>query len=263
MPGLGGMGAARGYTAEMKARNAQGPRPMWLLSENRRAVLVTLVACLLSAGVITLAVARWEPMGDLVRNDHVGFLLMCCVQVWTTMTVLHVTVSWMTYRGLTSDAFERAIMADPAWRNRRQGVTRLGSQLLGEGPAAWPVTVSVLALVVVVALVLRPSLRGIPIALGMALVMVAAAWFNVVVAYALHYARIDTRHDSLRFPGEEPRGLGDYFYLAVGVQATFGVTDVEVRTRELRRVITGQSLLAFVFNSVIIATIVSLLLGMD
>lgn len=122
-------------------------------------------------------------------------------------------------------------------------------------------TVSILALIVVAALLLRPALREFPLALGMTLVMVAASWLNVVLAYAVHYARLNVDGDVLGFPGERATGLSDYVYLSVGVQTTFATTDVEVRTRELRRVVTGQSLLAFVFTSVIVAIIISLIIG--
>lgn len=241
------------------------PRSMWLLSEHRRVAIVMIGGWLVSAGVLTLAFMYWEPITALVRTDLLGFLLLCSVLVWTTMTVLHIALTWIAYRGLIGDEFSYAITADPEWRKweqRRQWESRVVLRLFGKGPASWPVTVSVLALIVVVALVLRPSIREIPLVLGMALAMVVAAWLDVVVAYALYYARLGTAHDVFAFPGEEARGLSDYFYVALGVQTAFGTAGVEVLTRELRRVVIGQSLLAFAFNSVILAMILSLLLGL-
>lgn len=235
------------------------PRSRWLLSENRRAMIATVTTCVLSAGILTLAVMRWEPLTGLLGRDFIGYLLMCSVFVWMLLTVLHTALTWAAYRGLAGEDFERAVVADPAWRKWRGAEHRSG--LLLNGPTSWPVTVSVLALIVVVALVLRPALREMPLALGMALVMVAASWLNAVVVYALHYARMDATGDAFAFPGERPREFSDYLYIALGVQSTFGVTDVEVMTRELRRFVSGQSLLAFAFNTVIVAMILSLFLG--
>lgn len=45
------------------------------------------------------------------------------------------------------------------------------------------------------------------------------------------------------------------------MQATFGTTDVEVRSRELRSQVLSQSLLAFVYNTVIVGMVISLLLS--
>ena len=239
------------------------PRTIWLLSENRRTTVAAVVASALTAVVLSLAVTRWEPLVGLVRTDPTAFMLLCCVLVWTLMTVLHTTLTLLAYRGFEGDEFTRAINADPAWRKRsesaRHGALRW---LMGEGPSSWPVTVSVLSLIVVMAMVLRPALRAIPLALGMALLMVAVSWLNIAVMYALQYARMDAEGRAFAFPGERPRALSDYLYIAIGVQTTFGTTDVEVLTRDLRRYVMGQGILAFVFNSVIVAMIISLLLGL-
>jgi uncharacterized membrane protein len=45
------------------------------------------------------------------------------------------------------------------------------------------------------------------------------------------------------------------------VQTAFTTSDVELRTAEIRRVVMGHGVLAFAFNSVIIAVLVSLLVG--
>lgn len=63
------------------------------------------------------------------------------------------------------------------------------------------------------------------------------------------------------FPGDEEPGWVNHLYLAVSVSATFGATDVSVRTRAMRRTVMSHAVLAFVFNSVIIVAAISLMLG--
>ena len=90
------------------------------------------------------------------------------------------------------------------------------------------------------------------------------SWINVVVMYAVHYARLDLTggRRSFTFPDDDAeRSFADYVYLAVGAQATFGVTDVSTATSQARRLLTGHSLIAFLFNTVIIALVVSLLVA--
>jgi uncharacterized membrane protein len=123
------------------------------------------------------------------------------------------------------------------------------------------VHVSILALLAVGGILVTPALRGSQSVLVVALVMVAGSWVNVLVAYGVHYARLDARTRGFSFPGGQEREFVDYLYLAVAVQTTFGTTDVSATNTATRRAVMGHSTLAFVFNSVLIAMIVSLLLG--
>ena len=53
----------------------------------------------------------------------------------------------------------------------------------------------------------------------------------------------------------------DFFYLAVQVATTFASADVSVTTTKARRLITANSLISFGFNTVIVALLVSVLVG--
>lgn len=55
--------------------------------------------------------------------------------------------------------------------------------------------------------------------------------------------------------------FSDYLYVGLMGQATFGTTDVAITSALLRRTMTAQSLVAFVFNTVVVAMLVSLMLG--
>ena len=116
------------------------------------------------------------------------------------------------------------------------------------------------------------------------IVAVVMSWFVVVLSYTVHYARKDAEHPGLRFPSEAPgvlvvppagygtnpqpdrrdgdegqHGLTDYFYFSLTVATTFGATDVDVMTTRMRRTVTGHAALAFLFNTVIIALLVTAL----
>ena len=52
---------------------------------------------------------------------------------------------------------------------------------------------------------------------------------------------------------------GDYVYFAVSVGTTPGTTDVQVDSRHMRRVVTAHALIAFAFNTVILALVLSAL----
>lgn len=192
-----------------------------------------------------------------------------CVLAWGFFAAIHSVLTHRAYRDATGIEF----LADDAEATPERPTTRRarvwnwfrqwwrGWWVMGNDAPSWSVQVSVLALIVVALIMVTPVLRSSQGLLVAALAMVAASWANVAVMYAVHYARIDARDGGLGFPGDEPRAFVDYLYLALAVQTTFGTTDVEIRTRQLRRTAIGHGALAFVFNSVIIAMIISLLLG--
>ena len=65
----------------------------------------------------------------------------------------------------------------------------------------------------------------------------------------------------LDFPGSEEPSFTDYLYMSIAVQTTFGTTDVDVQTRVMRRVVLRHCVLAFGFNTVIVAILISHLLS--
>lgn len=236
------------------------PRSMWLLAEGRRSTIALAMALPLAIGAVMLLTTLFDDLAAVLRSDATARALVGAVVAWTLFTTLHIVLTWLSYRGLAGEEFRRAVAADPSWQKDGSRPTWV-RVLLGIGPASWSVSVSVLALVVVVAMLLQPALRAVPVATVLALAMVGTSWLNVAVAYAVHHARSDHGRDMFAFPGEAPTRFVDYLYLSVGVQATFGATDVQVRTSPGRRQIMTQAVLAFGFNTVIIGMVLSLLVG--
>ena len=142
--------------------------------------------------------------------------------------------------------------ADRSWRRR----------LLHVDPnvdlAVW---FSAFALAAAVALAATGvSARSAVLAVG-TVVLVVGAWVDVLVSFAADYARRDHRAGGLDFPGERPEAFADYVYFSAAVTTTFGPTDVTVTTREVRRLVLLHALVAFVFNTVVLALLISTLLG--
>lgn len=63
----------------------------------------------------------------------------------------------------------------------------------------------------------------------------------------------------LTFPGDEGVVFSDCVYLSSQVQTTFSSSDVTVETTLARRMVTGHTLVAFAFNTVIIALLIAVL----
>ena len=100
---------------------------------------------------------------------------------------------------------------------------------------------------------------------------VAASWLMVQLVFALHYAHeyYDENpecdgHDmkGLNFPGGEFPDYWDFVHFAVIIGVAFATADVEFTSRQLRRIGTVHSLVAFAFNAIIVALTINLLAGL-
>jgi uncharacterized membrane protein len=160
----------------------------------------------------------------------------------------------------------------PGERSRARGLT-----CLGISPAAAPNWIAILrggsngpsiailcAGVGLIGAALLPRVEHVgtgPLVTGaltaLSLLSLALCWLALTAGFAVHYVRMDVRHNGLRFPGTDQPGLGDYVYFSVSVATTFGTTDVEVVHPRLRHMVTGHGVLAFVFNTVILAMVVN------
>ena len=70
------------------------------------------------------------------------------------------------------------------------------------------------------------------------------------------------RRPFLAFPDDGPKGLHDYGYVATQVLSTFATSDVGVTTTAGRRAVTTLAIAALVFNTVVVALLVSAFLGL-
>jgi hypothetical protein len=93
----------------------------------------------------------------------------------------------------------------------------------------------------------------------MALGLVVVACICVLVAFAVALPADNLVEDeaALDFPGGETAARADYAYFALSVMTTFGMTDVTVLSREMRRAVAANATIAFVFNTVIVAGMVA------
>jgi uncharacterized membrane protein len=101
---------------------------------------------------------------------------------------------------------------------------------------------------------------------GLCVTAVVAAWLLTHTAYTLRYAHLYYRDDDegeggLSFPGDGAPAYVEFAYFAFTIGMCFQVSDVAVTSRQIRRAVLGQSLLSFAYNTAILATAVSLVVG--
>ena len=111
--------------------------------------------------------------------------------------------------------------------------------------------------------------EGLIRALRVALVFatVAASWFTVQLIFALHYAHEyyapddDGPNDAqgLLFPGGEPPDYWDFVHFSVIIGVASQTADIAFTSKPLRRIGTLHGLVAFTFNTVVLALTINLL----
>jgi uncharacterized membrane protein len=101
---------------------------------------------------------------------------------------------------------------------------------------------------------------------GLCVTAVAAAWLLTHTAYTLRYAHLYYRDDDegeggLTFPGEGDPAYVEFAYFAFTIGMCFQVSDVAITSRQIRRAVLAHSVLSFAYNTAILATAVSLVVG--
>jgi uncharacterized membrane protein len=105
----------------------------------------------------------------------------------------------------------------------------------------------------------------------LAFLTVAASWFTVALIFALHYAHefyspadctADGVAGGLVFPGGDEPDYWDFLHFALVIGVAAQTADIGFASKGMRRTGTIHCVLAFVFNTVVLALTINLLAGL-
>jgi uncharacterized membrane protein len=113
-----------------------------------------------------------------------------------------------------------------------------------------------------------PDLTHLVLALSAA----PLAWFVLHTNAAFHYAHYyygdpdgaggKPQRGGLRFPGRGEPGIGDFIYFAFIIGMTAQTADIDIESTGIRRRATGHGIISFVFNTVLIAMAVNVVVSL-
>jgi uncharacterized membrane protein len=110
---------------------------------------------------------------------------------------------------------------------------------------------------------MSPTLRSLHV--GLAALTIVSAWFFVHSMFALHYAHeyyggmAHGEAPCLEFPGKDPRpDYADFIYFAFIIGTSGQTADVSVATKSLRRINIVHCILAFFFNTTLLALTINI-----
>ena len=106
--------------------------------------------------------------------------------------------------------------------------------------------------------------------LALAATTLVLSWTVTQVVFTLHYAHTYYRPDhgtsdgspGLDFPGEKTPDYWDFLYFATSIGATSQTSDVSIRSRVLRRLVTVHAVVSFFFNATVLALMINLAASM-
>ncbi|HWU30920.1 MAG TPA: DUF1345 domain-containing protein [Microbacterium sp.] len=95
---------------------------------------------------------------------------------------------------------------------------------------------------------------------GTAVLSVVASWVLIQADYMLRYARMYYSEPAggISFNQHDDPQYSDFAYFAVGLGMTYQVADTNVSNGAIRRVVVAQTMLAYLFGAVILATVINL-----
>jgi uncharacterized membrane protein len=105
--------------------------------------------------------------------------------------------------------------------------------------------------------------------LGFVISTLVLSWLTTNIVFAYRYAHEyyskdrnsdvkDAIEGGLEFPGEDNPDYLDFVYFSFVLGMTFQVSDVNIRSKKLRRLATFQGFIGFLFNTVILALSVNI-----
>ena len=102
--------------------------------------------------------------------------------------------------------------------------------------------------------------------LGLAAVTILLSWAFVNLIFAIHYAHDyyggeDARR-GLAFPGDGDPDYWDFLYFSVTIGAAAQTSDVTISSRRMCRLVLGHTVLAFLFNTTILALGINVAAGL-
>lgn len=202
---------------------------------------------LLLSLLLAVAVGLFTPH-ELVRLSVTRWLI-----AWNTLTILYVvTASIMMARSTANQMCHRARLQD-------------NGQVVILAMVALSAIASLAAIGSELAVVrdLHGAVKTGHVALTGLTVL--SSWAFIQVTFALHYAHdyyaaVDqARPPGIRFPGHEERPTyGDFFYFSAIIGTSGQTADVPFATKAMRRIGTMHCILAYLFNTVVLALLINI-----
>lgn len=201
---------------------------------------------------IFIAAALAVAVGLLLPTSLVGHLVTRLLVSWNVGTCLYVLLA--------------AIMMIRSSQNHM----RHRAQLQDDGEVAILILVVISAIASLVAiaaeLAVVKDIHGVLKVAHIALagLTVISSWAFIQIMFAIHYAHdyyaalSQNRSKGLQFPEDEQPDYGDFFYFAAIIGTSGQTADVSFTSKSMRRIGSVHCILAYLFNTTVLALLINI-----
>jgi uncharacterized membrane protein len=105
--------------------------------------------------------------------------------------------------------------------------------------------------------------------LGLAGLTLFVSWLVTQVVFTIHYAHLHYARGQdpkggapLLFPEDDKPDYWDFFYFATSIGATSQTSDVAIRSKAMRRLVTLHAVVSFFFNTMVLAITINIAAGL-
>jgi uncharacterized membrane protein len=191
----------------------------------------------------------------------VGFLLPSAVEAHLVTRLL---IAWNT------GACLYVLLAATMMSRSSQQRMRYRAQLQDEGQSVILVLVVVSAIASLAAiggeLAVVKDMHGVEKVAHIALagLTVVSSWAFIQVMFALHYAHdyyaaaCHGKKAGIQFPDDEPPDYGDFFYFSAVIGTSGQTADVSFVSKPMRRIGSVHCILAYLFNTTVLALLINI-----
>ncbi len=131
--------------------------------------------------------------------------------------------------------------------------------------------VSLFAVIFLMRTLPNPAEAGHPYHVGFAITSVILSWVMIHTIFAIRYAHLyynllyeermsqKEHKGGLIFPNDDPPDYFDFAYFSFVIGMTWQVSDVQITSKRIRRIVLIHALLSFGYNTVILALTINII----
>lgn len=216
----------------------------------RQAVGVAASSVLASGVVVLLPGASWLSAED--ASERFALVLLLFVLVISLYSAIVAGLTHLVLRDLPRPA----LLASARLSRTRRSSRLLRMLGMTSTTSSESLQMLLCACAMVYVLQVRPPGVPLPQLLGLTVLALVTAWMSCVIGYAVEYAALDAHGDGFRLDGaaeHRERTWHEYLYIAALVQTSSAPADFAPLTRQARRTLLSQSVLAHIMATVVVA----------
>lgn len=194
----------------------------------------------------------------VIRHNHISSLVSSVI-LWDVFAITFLIISWIVLFNRPTSQIRKIAKKD-------------------DGSVAFVFTVilfsSFASMITVLLLIVskKTSPNDEAFNLAVTVMSILLSWLMVHTTFTFHYAHLyydDHKNDSsrqakgLEFPSEDAPNYLDFAYFAFVIGMTFQVSDVQITSGHLRKVVLFHGLLSFALNTFVVAFTINIIAGLQ